>query len=53
MPTAFTISGIDKELVGKAAAEVRGFRPPEPYKGKGVKYKDEIIRRKEGKASAR
>ena len=33
-PTAFTISGIDKELVGKAAAEVRGFRPPEPYKGK-------------------
>ena len=52
-PTAFTISGIDKELVGKAAAEVRGFRPPEPYKGKGVKYKDEIILRKEGKAGAR
>lgn len=52
-PTTFSISGIDKELVGKAAAEVRGFRPPEPYKGKGVKYRDEVIRRKEGKAGGR
>ena len=51
--TALTINGIDKELVGKAAAEIRGFRPPEPYKGKGVKYKDEVIRRKEGKSGAR
>lgn len=51
--TALTIKGIDKELVGKAAAEIRSFRPPEPYKGKGVKYKDEVIRRKEGKSGAR
>ena len=51
--TALTIGGIDKELVGKAAAEIRSFRPPEPYKGKGVKYKDEVIRRKEGKSGAR
>ena len=51
--TALTINGCDKELVGKAAAEIRGFRPPEPYKGKGVKYKDEVILRKEGKSGAR
>ena len=51
--TALTISGMDKDLVGKAAAEIRGFRPPEPYKGKGVKYKDEVIRRKEGKSGKR
>lgn len=51
--TALTINGIDKDLVGKAAAEIRGFRPPEPYKGKGVKYKDEVIRRKEGKSGKR
>jgi len=43
------ISGIDKELVGQVAAKIRKLRPPEPYKGKGIKYKDEIIRRKEGK----
>ena len=43
------ISGSDKQLVGSVAAEIRSYRPPEPYKGKGVKYKDEIILRKEGK----
>ncbi|HET7335772.1 MAG TPA: 50S ribosomal protein L6 [Rhizomicrobium sp.] len=48
-PTMISISGIDKQLVGQMAAEVRGFRPPEPYKGKGVKYADEHIHRKEGK----
>jgi large subunit ribosomal protein L6 len=52
-PTRLTVSGADRELVGKAAAEIRGFRPPEPYKGKGVKYTDEVIRRKEGKSGAR
>jgi large subunit ribosomal protein L6 len=51
--TALTISGMDKDLVGKVAAEIRSFRPPEPYKGKGVKYKDEVIRRKEGKSGKR
>ena len=45
-----TVSGIDKEKVGQYAAEIRGKRPPEPYKGKGVKYADEHIRRKAGKA---
>ncbi|NMA84601.1 MAG: 50S ribosomal protein L6 [Epulopiscium sp.] len=44
-----TISGIDKEKVGQFAAEIRFKRPPEPYKGKGIKYVDEVIRRKEGK----
>ena len=44
-----TISGIDKALVGNVAAKVRAIRPPEPYKGKGIKYQGEIIRRKEGK----
>ena len=48
-PTEITISGIDKQKVGQAAAEIRAFRPPEPYKGKGVKYADEYIFRKEGK----
>ncbi len=48
-PTEITISGIDKRQVGQVAAEIRGFRPPEPYKGKGVKYSDEFIFRKEGK----
>ena len=46
-----TIEGIDKELVGEIAAKIRLKRPPEPYKGKGVKYSGEIIRRKEGKKS--
>ena len=44
-----TISGIDKQLVGKFAAEVRAKRPPEPYKGKGIRYKDEYVRKKAGK----
>ncbi len=48
-PTEIVISGIDKQKVGQAAAEIRAFRPPEPYKGKGVKYADEYIFRKEGK----
>ena len=48
-PTMLTVAGIDKQLVGQVAAEIRGYRPPEPYKGKGVKYAEEHIRRKEGK----
>jgi len=48
-PTEVIISGIEKQKVGQVAAEIRGYRPPEPYKGKGVKYKDEYIFRKEGK----
>jgi large subunit ribosomal protein L6 len=52
-PTKLTISGADKQAVGQAAAVIRSFRPPEPYKGKGIKYSDEIIRRKEGKSGAR
>ncbi|MDR0596731.1 MAG: 50S ribosomal protein L6 [Clostridiales Family XIII bacterium] len=47
------VKGIDKALVGNYAAIVRGWRPPEPYKGKGVKYRDERIRRKEGKAGVK
>lgn len=50
--TNITISGIDKQLVGQVAAKIRAFRPPEPYKGKGVKYEGEYIRRKAGKAAA-
>ena len=46
------MKGIDKRLVGTVAAEIRQFRPPEPYKGKGVKYIDEHIRRKVGKTGA-
>ena len=52
-PNKLVISGISKELVGQFAAEVRGKRPPEPYKGKGIKYTTETIRRKEGKAGAK
>lgn len=48
-PTEVIISGVDKQRVGQVAAEIRRYRPPEPYKGKGVKYKDEFIFRKEGK----
>ena len=51
-PTNMIISGIDKQLVGQVAAKLRSFRPPEPYKGKGVKYEGEYIRRKAGKAAA-
>jgi large subunit ribosomal protein L6 len=49
-PTVFTVAGIDKQLVGEVAANIRKIRPPEPYKGKGVKYQGEVIRRKAGKA---
>jgi large subunit ribosomal protein L6 len=45
-----TVSGIDKELVGQVAADLRSWRPPEPYKGKGLRYSDERVRRKAGKA---
>ena len=48
-PTMIAVSGIDKQLVGQVAAEIRSYRPPEPYKGKGVKYAEEYILRKEGK----
>jgi len=48
-PTEVVITGIDKQKVGQVAAEIRSYRPPEPYKGKGVKYVDEYIFRKEGK----
>jgi large subunit ribosomal protein L6 len=50
--TTVVISGIDKQKVGQAAAEIRAFRPPEPYKGKGVRYKDEHVRRKAGKTAS-
>ncbi|MBR1419833.1 MAG: 50S ribosomal protein L6 [Selenomonadaceae bacterium] len=52
-PTAIQVIGIDKELVGAVAAKIRGYRKPEPYKGKGIKYAGEHIRRKEGKAGAK
>ena len=48
-PTAIKVEGIDKRQVGQVAAEIRAYRPPEPYKGKGVKYAGEFIFRKEGK----
>lgn len=47
--TEIVISGVDKQLVGQVAAEIRAYRPPEPYKGKGVRYADENVRRKEAK----
>ncbi|MEQ3692582.1 MAG: 50S ribosomal protein L6 [Alcanivorax sp.] len=47
--TEVVIKGIDKQMVGQVAAEIRGYRPPEPYKGKGVRYADETVRRKEAK----
>ncbi len=50
-PTKLTVSGASKYMVGQVAAIIRGFRPPEPYKGKGVKYEGEYIRRKAGKAA--
>lgn len=52
-PTVLQISGIDKQLVGQVASQIRQFRTPEPYKGKGIKYKEEHIRRKEGKSSGK
>ena len=49
--TTVVVSGIDKQKVGQAAAEIRGFRPPEPYKGKGIRYQGEKVRRKAGKTA--
>src|SRR5207249_4450898 len=49
-PTSITVSGADKQKVGQFAAEVRAARKPEPYKGKGVRYENEVVRRKEGKS---
>jgi large subunit ribosomal protein L6 len=51
--TTVEVAGTDKQRVGQAAAEIRGFRPPEPYKGKGIRYKGEQVRRKAGKAGAK
>ncbi|MDH4222965.1 MAG: 50S ribosomal protein L6 [candidate division Zixibacteria bacterium] len=51
-PTKIVISGADKELVGQVAAKLRSFRPPEPYKGKGIRYEEEKVRKKAGKAAA-
>jgi large subunit ribosomal protein L6 len=51
--TKITLSGIDKELIGMTAAKIRSFRKPEPYKGKGIRYADEKIRRKAGKTGAK
>jgi len=50
-PTRISIAGRSKELVGQVAANIRGFRPPEPYKGKGIRYEGEYVRRKAGKAA--
>ncbi|MBE9032573.1 50S ribosomal protein L6 [filamentous cyanobacterium LEGE 11480] len=52
-PTKVTVTGIDKELVGNVAAKVRAVRPPEPYKGKGIRYEGEQVRRKAGKSGAK
>lgn len=51
--TTVLVTGADKALVGQVAAKIRGFRPPEPYLGKGVRYTDEVIRRKEGKSAGK
>jgi large subunit ribosomal protein L6 len=50
-PNRIVVSGIDNQVVGQIAAEIRGIRPPEPYKGKGVRYVGEVVKRKEGKAA--
>ena len=52
-PTQIVIDGADKALVGQVAAELRSLRPPEPYKGKGIRYSDEVVRRKAGKTGAK
>ena len=52
-PNHFSVTGIDKQKVGQFAAEIREKRPPEPYKGKGIKYADEVVRRKVGKTGAK
>jgi len=53
LPPKITLQGIDKQLLGLVAAKIRAIRPPEPYKGKGVKYATEVIRRKQGKAAGK
>ena len=53
VPTEITVEGIDKQRVGELAANIRAVRSPEPYKGKGIRYKGEIVRRKEGKAASK
>lgn len=50
--TRITVTGVDKKMVGEVASRIRRFRPPEPYKGKGVRYADEVVKRKIGKAAA-
>jgi large subunit ribosomal protein L6 len=52
-PTSIVVEGIDKQKVGQVAAEIRSVRPPEPYKGKGIRYTGEQVRRKAGKAGAK
>jgi large subunit ribosomal protein L6 len=52
-PTTIIVDGANKEVVGQVAAEIRSFRPPEPYKGKGIKYQGEQVRRKAGKAGGK
>lgn len=52
-PTRIVVSGVDKEQVGQVAADIRKLRPPEPYKGKGIRYSNEYVRRKAGKAGKR
>jgi large subunit ribosomal protein L6 len=52
-PTAFAVKGVDKQVVGQVATKIRSFKEPEPYKGKGIKYSDETIKRKAGKAAAK
>ncbi|NTU58497.1 MAG: 50S ribosomal protein L6 [Chlorobiaceae bacterium] len=52
-PVTVLVSGIDKALVGQIAAKIRSFRKPEPYRGKGIKYEGEVVRRKEGKAAGK
>jgi large subunit ribosomal protein L6 len=52
VPAVFTLSSIDKHMLGQFAANIRKVRPPEPYKGKGIRYTDEVVRRKVGKAFA-
>ena len=50
-PTRLSVSGADKQLVGQVAADIRGVRRPEPYKGKGIRYENEYVRKKAGKAA--
>jgi large subunit ribosomal protein L6 len=52
-PTRLVVSGIDKQAVGEIAAQIRRIRPPEPYKGKGIRYQGEVVRRKAGKAGSK